>query len=199
MHTSGGTWVPRLMVVLGAAMLMAAPAYAQTPLSVEARVGGSVGYYGAARGEVDGSPRPAWRVGVAGTLRPGLQIVASYADSGFNCRGGFCADSDVSFRSAGPELAVRWGPTDPPARGWWIQGEVLGHGLRSRWSDGSRSSGVAPGWGMAAGYRFPFRDGMAFTPGIRLQGYRAALDPDPESHGVYLAAAEVGVTIPIRR
>lgn len=172
-------------------------AEAQVGAAIELRAGGSIGQYDAARSELNRDPRPTWRLGVTVSPRPNLHVVGSYGQAEFGCVDGFCAGSDLSFRSSGAELGLRLGAAHT-RRGPWIQGELVGHSLHASWTTDSERSDRALGWGIAAGYHLPLRPGLALSPAIRVQTYRAALAPDPDPHRISLAAAELGLRVRLR-
>jgi hypothetical protein len=182
-----------------AALLAGLPAdtRAQVGAAVELRAGGSIGQYDAARSELNRDPRPAWRLGVTVSPRPYLHLVGSYGQAGFGCVDGFCTGSDVAFRSAGAELGVRLGAS-LSRRGPWVQAELVGHTLHARWTADTEQSDRALGWGAAAGYHLPLRPGLALSPAIRVQTYQAALAPDPDTHRISLATAELGLRVRLR-
>jgi hypothetical protein len=180
-----------------AALTLPGVAVAQVPVALELRPGAAIGQYDAARGDLDTTPRLAWRV--AATISPHrlVHLVAGYGHAGFGCEGGFCIDSGTRLASAGPELGVRVGAAGERA-GPWVQADVIGHAVRATWPGGDGTGSRTPGWGLAAGFHLPVGRRLALSPAARVHAYNSAMDPDPAAYRVSLATLELGLRARLR-
>ena len=153
-------------LALGAALALAGTAAAQSPISLEGRVGAAI-----PTGDFADDAKTAVTLGGSASLlvAPRVSVYAGYSDTRFGLKG-----SDATGVDNGWEIGAR---VAFPGVGYspWIRGGILAHDLKVKQGgvsvDGDSDLGFEAGLGVA----YPIAPQVSLSPGISYRQYSSSL------------------------